>query len=70
MSFAHLHVHTEYSLLDGSNKIKEYVAVLQPILENAINCSSGTFSSPITVTFTPVIFKIILNPHCTIRSEL
>ena len=25
MSFAHLHVHTEYSLLDGSNKIKEYV---------------------------------------------
>ena len=26
MSFVHLHVHTEYSLLDGSNKIKEYVA--------------------------------------------
>ncbi len=26
MSFAHLHVHTEYSLLDGSNKIKEYVS--------------------------------------------
>ncbi len=26
MSFAHLHVHTEYSLLDGSNKIKDYVA--------------------------------------------
>ena len=26
MKFAHLHVHTEYSLLDGSNKIKEYVA--------------------------------------------
>ena len=25
MSFVHLHVHTEYSLLDGSNKIKEYV---------------------------------------------
>ena len=25
MSFAHLHVHTEYSLLDGSNKITEYV---------------------------------------------
>ncbi len=23
--FAHLHVHTEYSLLDGSNRIKEYV---------------------------------------------
>ena len=26
MAFAHLHVHTEYSLLDGSNKIREYVA--------------------------------------------
>ena len=26
MAFAHLHVHTEYSLLDGSNKIKECVA--------------------------------------------
>ena len=25
MAFAHLHVHTEYSLLDGSNKITEYV---------------------------------------------
>lgn len=26
MAFAHLHTHTEFSLLDGSNKIKEYVA--------------------------------------------
>ncbi|MCI9305998.1 MAG: DNA polymerase III subunit alpha [Lachnospiraceae bacterium] len=26
MSFVHLHTHTEYSLLDGSNKIKEYAA--------------------------------------------
>ena len=26
MSFTHLHVHTEYSLLDGSNKIKELIA--------------------------------------------
>ena len=26
LEFTHLHVHTEYSLLDGSNKIKEYVA--------------------------------------------
>ena len=25
MAFVHLHVHTEYSLLDGANKIKEYV---------------------------------------------
>ena len=26
MSFAHLHVHTEYSLLDGSSKIRELTA--------------------------------------------
>ena len=25
MSFAHLHTHTEFSILDGSNKIKDYV---------------------------------------------
>ena len=25
MAFTHLHVHTEYSLLDGSSKIKELV---------------------------------------------
>ena len=25
MNFTHLHVHTEYSLLDGSNKIKELI---------------------------------------------
>ena len=25
MAFTHLHVHTQYSILDGSNKIKELV---------------------------------------------
>ncbi|MBR3397998.1 MAG: DNA polymerase III subunit alpha [Lachnospiraceae bacterium] len=31
MAFTHLHVHTEYSLLDGSNKIKEYVSRLKEL---------------------------------------
>ncbi len=31
MAFAHLHVHTEYSLLDGSNKIKEYVSQVKAL---------------------------------------
>ncbi len=31
MSFVHLHVHTEYSLLDGSNKIKEYVKCVKEL---------------------------------------
>lgn len=35
MSFVHLHSHTEYSLLDGSNKIKEYVARVKELGMNA-----------------------------------
>lgn len=31
MAFAHLHVHTEYSLLDGSNKIQEYVSCVKEL---------------------------------------
>ena len=31
MSFAHLHVHTEYSLLDGSNKIGECIAQVREL---------------------------------------
>ena len=31
MAFAHLHVHTEYSLLDGSNKITEYVSRIKEL---------------------------------------
>ena len=35
MGFAHLHVHTEYSLLDGSNKITEYVARVKELGMNS-----------------------------------
>ena len=35
MSFVHLHVHTEYSLLDGSNKITEYVARVKELGMNS-----------------------------------
>jgi DNA polymerase-3 subunit alpha len=31
MAFTHLHAHTEYSLLDGSNKISSYVAQLKEL---------------------------------------
>ena len=33
--FAHLHTHTEYSLLDGANKIKEYVARVKELGMNS-----------------------------------
>ena len=35
MSFCHLHTHTEYSLLDGSNKIKNYVARVKELGMNS-----------------------------------
>ena len=35
MNFVHLHVHTEYSLLDGSNKIKEYVVRVKELGMNS-----------------------------------
>ena len=35
MSFVHLHTHTEYSLLDGSNKIKEYIKYVKSLGMNA-----------------------------------
>ena len=42
MEFTHLHVHTEYSLLDGSNKIKEYVARVKELgMESAAITDHG-----------------------------
>ena len=35
MSFVHLHTHTEYSLLDGSNKIVNYVSKVKNMGMNA-----------------------------------
>lgn len=35
MGFVHLHTHTEYSLLDGSNKIREYVARVKELGMNS-----------------------------------
>ncbi|MDD4106792.1 MAG: PHP domain-containing protein, partial [Candidatus Shapirobacteria bacterium] len=36
MSFVHLHVHTEYSLLDGLSKIKNLVALVKEMGMNSI----------------------------------
>ena len=36
MAFAHLHVHTEYSSLDGSKKIKECVARVKELGMNSV----------------------------------
>ena len=36
MNFAHLHVHTEFSLLDGSSKIKEITARAKELGMNSL----------------------------------
>ena len=36
MDFVHLHMHTEYSLLDGANKIKELVTKVKELGMNAV----------------------------------
>ena len=36
MDFVHLHMHTEYSLLDGANKIKELVSKVKELGMNAV----------------------------------
>ena len=41
MSFAHLHVHTEFSLLDGSNKIKECVSRVKELGMNSVAITDG-----------------------------
>ena len=48
MNFTHLHVHTEYSLLDGSNKIKEYVARVKELgMDSAAITDHGVMSGVI-----------------------
>ena len=48
MEFTHLHVHTEYSLLDGSNKIKEYVARVKELgMDSAAITDHGVMYSVI-----------------------
>ena len=54
MSFAHLHVHTEYSLLDGSNKIKEYVARVKELgMNSAAITDHGVMYGVIDFTVRP-----------------
>ena len=51
MAFTHLHVHTEYSLLDGSNKIKEYVARVKELgMDSAAITDHGVCTASSTFT--------------------
>ena len=46
MNFTHLHVHTEYSLLDGSNKIKECVLRVKELGMDSMAITEPTDSPP------------------------
>ena len=60
MEFTHLHVHTEYSLLDGSNKIKEYVARVKELgMDSAAITDHGVMYG--------VIFIVQQEPRESIR---
>ena len=54
MAFCHLHTHTEYSLLDGSNKIKDYVARVKELGMN----SAGLLTTAICL----VLWNFIRQP--------
>ena len=48
MSFVHLHTHTEYSILDGANKIKDYI---RRVKELGMNAAAGLYKNDkVTIT--------------------
>lgn len=66
MSFVHLHVHTEYSLLDGSNKIKEYVARVKELgMDSAaeVEIVVGVGDAGAHVKFLLCLFLVIISSY-------
>ena len=79
MAFAHLHVHTEYSLLDGSNKIKEYVARVKELgMDSAAITDHGVMYGVIdfyraakAVGIKPILgCEVYVAPHSRFDREL
>ena len=54
MGFTHLHVHTEYSLLDGAARIKDLIARVKELGMEAFRSSESQFHSPAHVVFSTV----------------
>ena len=79
MAFAHLHVHTEFSLLDGSNKIKEYVRYVKELgMDSAAITDHGVMYGAIDfykaakeAGINPVIgCEVYVAPHSRFDREL
>ena len=79
MAFAHLHVHTEYSLLDGSNKIKEYVTRVKELgMDSAAITDHGVMYGVIdfyraakAVGIKPILgCEVYVAPHSRLDREL
>lgn len=79
MAFAHLHVHTEYSLLDGSNKIKEYVKRVKELgMDSAAITDHGVmygviefYTEATAAGINPIIgCEVYVAPHSRFDREL
>lgn len=79
MAFAHLHVHTEFSLLDGSNKIKEYVRYVKELgMDSAAITDHGVmygvvdfYKAAKEVGINPIIgCEVYVAPHSRFDREL
>ena len=79
MAFAHLHVHTEFSLLDGSNKIKEYVKYVKELgMDSAAITDHGVMSGAVDfykaakeAGINPIIgCEVYVAPHSRFDREL
>lgn len=67
MAFTHLHVHTEYSLLDGSNKIKEYVKRVKELgMDSAAITDHGVMYG--VIDFTKPVRKRGSTPSLAVKS--
>ena len=66
MAFTHLHVHTEYSLLDGSNKIKEYVKRVKELGMDSLAITPVSGGSCTGLILIEVIF-IFANLSCDVN---
>lgn len=59
MSFTHLHVHTEYSLLDGSGKIEEITARAKELgMDSLAITDHGVMYGVIDFTGQPVMWEL------------
>ena len=66
MGFVHLHVHTEYSLLDGACRIRDIMARVKEVGQEAVAITDHGPPLPITKTILSLISHIFCNSQIPI----